>query len=136
MTELSSPRARRFGGALLGALIALGPCATRADPPAAGTAVVHISTFLKFGPKDVTIPVGGTVEWLNSSIETHTVTDDPVEAKDPAHAELPAGAPAFDSGPLKPGQSYSHTFSVPGRYSYFCRPHEMHGMLGAVVVTP
>jgi plastocyanin len=136
MTELSSPRTIRFGGALLGALIALGPCATRADPTPAATAIVHISTFLKFGPKDVTIPIGGTVEWRNSSIETHTVTDDPAEARDPAHAELPAGAQAFDSGPLKPGQSYSHTFTVPGRYSYFCRPHEVHGMLGAIVVTP
>jgi plastocyanin len=136
MTELSSPHARRLSGALVGALIALGPCATRADPTPAASTVVHISTFLKFGPQDVTIPVGGTVEWRNSSIETHTVTDDPAEAKDPAHAELPAGAQAFDSGPLKPGQSYSHTFTVPGRYSYFCRPHEMHGMLGAIVVTP
>jgi plastocyanin len=136
MTELRSPRVRRLGGALLGALIALGPCAARADPTPTATTVVRISTFLKFGPKDVTIPVGGTVEWRNASIETHTVTDDPAAARDPAHAELPAGAQAFDSGPLKPGQSYSHTFTVPGRYSYFCRPHEMHGMLGAIVVTP
>jgi plastocyanin len=102
MTELLSLRARRIGGALLGAFVALGPFATQADPTPAATTVVHISTFLKFGPKAVTIPVGGTVEWLNSSIETHTVTDDPAEAKDPAHAELPAGAQAFDSGPLKP----------------------------------
>jgi plastocyanin len=126
----------RRAGALLGALAAFAPCATWADPPAAGTAVVHISTFLKFEPREVTIPVGGTVEWRNSSIETHTVTDDPAAAKDPAHAQLPAGGQAFNSGPLKPGQSYSHTFTVPGRYSYFCQPHEMHGMLGEVVVTP
>jgi plastocyanin len=136
MTELLPPCVRRLSGALLGALIALGPCETRAGPTPAASTVVHISTFLKFGPQEVTIPVGGTVEWRNSSIQTHTETDDPAEAKDAAHAELPAGAQAFDSGPLKPGQSFSHTFTVPGRYSYFCRPHEMHGMLGAIVVTP
>jgi len=136
MTTFLSARARLGGGALLGALVALGPCATLADPAPAATPVVHISTFLKFEPREVTIPVGGTVEWRNSSIETHTVTDDPAVARDSAHAELPAGAQAFDSGPLKPGQSYGHTFTVPGRYSYFCRPHEMHGMLGDIVVTP
>jgi len=136
MRGFLSTRTGRRAGALLGALAALAPCATRADPPAAGDAVVHISTFLKFEPREITIPIGGTVEWRNSSIETHTVTDNPAAAKDPAHAQLPAGAEAFDSGPLKPGQSYSHTFTVPGRYSYFCRPHEMHGMLGAIVVTP
>jgi plastocyanin len=136
MRGFLSTRNGRRAGALLGALAALAPCATQADPPAAGTAVVHISTFLKFEPREITIPIGGTVEWRNSSIETHTVTDNPAAAKDPAHAQLPVGAEAFDSGPLKPGQSYSHTFTVPGRYSYFCRPHEMHGMLGAIVVTP
>lgn len=135
MTAFFSPRSRLYGGALLGALVALGPCAARAEPTPAATTVIHISTFLKFEPREVTIPLGGTVEWRNSSIETHTVTDDPAAAKDPAHAELPAGAQAFDSGPLKPGQAYSRTFTVPGRYSYFCRPHEMHGMLGAIVVT-
>jgi plastocyanin len=135
MTESPLARARRPAAAFLGALFALAPCATWADP-APATTVVRISTFLKFEPKDVTIPVGGTVEWRNSSIETHTVTDDPAAAKDQAHAELPPGAEAFDSGPLKPGQSYRHTFTTPGRYSYFCKPHEMHGMLATVVVTP
>jgi plastocyanin len=136
MRGFSSTQNGRRAGVLLGALAALAPCATRADPPAAGAAVVQISTFLKFEPGQVTIPVGGTIEWRNTSIETHTVTDDPAAARDPTHAELPAGAQAFDSGPLKPGQSFSHTFTVPGRYSYFCRPHETHGMVGTIVVTP
>jgi len=64
------------------------------------------------------------------------VTADPAAAKNPTDAELPPGAQAFDSGPLRPGQVYRHTFSVPGRYRYFCRPHEMHGMTAAVVVIP
>jgi plastocyanin len=136
MSAFLSAGARLRRGALLAALVALGPSASRADPAQATTTVVHISTFLKFEPREVTIPVGATVQWRNSSIETHTVTDDPAAAKDPAHASLPAGAQAFDSGPLKPGQTYSHTFTAPGRYSYFCRPHEAHGMLGAIVVTP
>jgi plastocyanin len=136
MRAFLSACARPGCGAVLTALAALGPGATLADPAPAASAVIHLSTFLKFEPREVTVPVGGTVEWRNSSIETHTVTDDPAAAKDSAHAERPAAAQAFDSGPLEPGQSYSHTFTVAGRYSYFCRPHEMHGMLGAIVVTP
>jgi plastocyanin len=122
---------------LSGALIALGAGPTRAaSAPADTAAIVHISSFLKFGPGEVTIPVGGTVEWRNSSIETHTVTDDPAGAKNPADAELPPGAQAFDSGPLKPGQAYRHTFGSPGRYRYFCGPHEMRGMVATIVVVP
>jgi plastocyanin len=136
MRAFLSARPRLAGAALFGALGALGPSTSLANPAPATTTVVHISTFLKFEPGQVTIPVGGTIEWRNTSIETHTVTDDPAAARDPTHAERPAGAQAFDSGPLKPGQSFSHTFTVPGRYSYFCRPHETHGMVGAIVVTP
>jgi plastocyanin len=137
MARSIGSRAALCAGAVVGALVTLGVGAPRADSLPPGTAaVVHISSFLKFEPNEVTIPVGGTVEWRNSSIETHTVTDDPSAARDPAHAELPPGAQAFDSGPLKPGQTYRHTFDIPGRYRYFCKPHEMHGMFGAVVVTP
>jgi plastocyanin len=122
---------------LLVSLVALGAGAARAEPaPPDTAAIVHISSFLKFGPDDVTIHVGDTVEWRNASIETHTVTDDPAVAKNPTDADLPPGAEAFDSGPLRPGQAYRHTFIVPGRYRYFCRPHEMHGMVATVVVVP
>jgi plastocyanin len=135
--KYTASKAAIWAGAVLGALATFGVGAAQADSPPQGiAAVVHISSFLKFEPNEVTIPVGGTVEWRNSSIETHTVTDDPAAARDPTHAELPAGAEAFDSGPLKPGQTYRHTFETPGRYRYFCRPHEMHGMSGAVVVAP
>ncbi len=47
---------------------------------------------------------------------------------------LPVGAKPFNSGNLKPGQAYRHTFTVPGRYRYFCVPHEGAGMIGEVVV--
>jgi hypothetical protein len=29
----------------------------------------------------------------------------------------------FDSGPFKPGQSWTHTFTKPGTYTYFCTIH-------------
>ncbi len=98
--------------------------------------IVKISDF-KFVPKSVEIKAGDTVEWDNTSILSwHTVTCDPAKAKKKEDVELPAGAQAFDSGRLNPGEKYRYTFWTPGTYRYFCIPHETLGMLGEVVVRP
>ena len=34
------------------------------------------------------------------------------------------------------GNVYSHTFTVPGTYKYFCRHHEDDAMFGTVIVDP
>ena len=124
-------------GTVLAFAVTAGGGPSNAEPAVAkADGTVRMSTFLKFGPKEVTIQVGGAVEWRNASIEPHTVTDDPSKARDAAHAQLPEGAQAFDSGLLKPGQTYRHVFTVPGLYQYFCAFHEKHGMVATVVVTP
>lgn len=91
--------------------------------------------------------VGDTVVWANTGSRNHTVT-----AYDDG---LPDGADYFASGGfegeqaareawansvggggvVQPGETYDHTFEVPGDYYYFCIPHEDAGMLGKVVVT-
>lgn len=92
-----------------------------------------------FSPDRVTIASGQTVTWVNASSMPHTATDDasknPVAAAFPEYAQLPEGAEPWDSGILQPGESFSHTFTVPGTYSYFCIPHVMSGMLGTIEVT-
>ena len=69
----------------------------------------------------------------------HTATGDagknPVADRFPQYARLPDGAEAWDSGPLKPGESFTSTFTVPGTYAYFCIPHVLSGMRGTVEVT-
>ncbi|MCB2223223.1 MAG: nitrite reductase, copper-containing [Actinobacteria bacterium] len=54
------------------------------------------------------IPVGTTVTWTNSDSMLHTVT---------------AVDGSFDSGFLDEGDSWSHTFTEPGEYEYYCLPH-------------
>jgi plastocyanin len=103
------------------------------QPTAAAVVTMHLHSF---DPQIVTVRVGQTVRWDNKSFIWHTVTDDPAEAKKPEDAALPPGADAFDSGKVAAGDSYSRTFSVPGTYKYFCRPHESYGMTGQVVVQP
>jgi plastocyanin len=84
----------------------------------------------RFKPERVTIRVGETVEWRNTSGISRTVTADPEQADDPGHVVLPEGAEKFDSGKLRPSKMFRHQFPVPGTYKYICVPHESAGMLG------
>ena len=109
----------------------LGP-AHRGEPEP-GAAVVEMSGY-SFVPARLEVRAGQTVEWRNASFFTHTVTCDPAKAKDPRHIELPAGAEAFDSGRIPPGEIWRRSFPAPGTYRCVCLPHEEDGMLGTVVV--
>jgi plastocyanin len=82
----------------------------------------------------MTIRAGDTVEWKNVGAELHHVTTDPATALKENDVANPPGAKPFDSGFLKPGESFSETFSVPGIYRYTCAVHEAKGMSGELVV--
>jgi plastocyanin len=101
-----------------------------------GASVVEMTTGLDFSPEQVTVPLGGTVEWRNVSIWTHSVTADPAHARKAEDVHLPPGAEPFDSGEIPAGEIYRHTFTVPGVYRYVCHPHENDGMVGTIVVSP
>lgn len=92
--------------------------------------------FESYDPLTVTVRAGDTVEWQNTSLITHTVTDDPKRAETAGDATLPPGAAPFNSGNIPAGQVYLHTFTKPGTYHYFCTHHEDDGMVGTVVVMP
>ena len=97
-------------------------------------ATVSMTNGLRYVPQVVTITVGQTVVWTNTSTVVHTVTADPARAKQRRHAQLPEGTQPFNSGPIAPGATFRHTFDVPGRYVYFCIPHEAEGMIGRINV--
>lgn len=110
-----------------------------AEAPAAedaGRLAVTMTNTLRYGPETLRIRVGETVTWRNTSDLIHTVTADPEKAIDPANVRLPEGAEVFDSGNMRPGETFSRTFRVPGEYVYFCVPHEAAGMVGRIVVSP
>jgi plastocyanin len=104
------------------------------EPPK-GPAVVDLG-FMVFKPVNLTVHRGETVEFRNTSLITHTVTDEPAKAEYKQFAGLPAGAAPFDSGKIKAGAVYNHTFTVPGVYKYYCEIHDKHGMAGTVTVLP
>ena len=136
------PGGRRWGFEFtipiaLSRFVSRGPSGPVAGPETPGSPIgaeVHLSDLERYVPDTVRIRAGQAVLWINGSNLVHTVTDDPAVAVRPADAALPTGAPAFDSGALKPGMVFEHVFRVPGVYRYFCVPHEQDGMVGTVIV--
>jgi plastocyanin len=102
--------------------------------PDAGAAVTM--GFGSFDPAVIHIKPGQSVQFRNTAVITHSVTDDPKLAEDPKDASEPAGATPFDSGDIAPGQVFTQTFTQPGTYVYFCTHHEDDGMVGKIVVDP
>jgi plastocyanin len=77
-----------------------------------------------FTPKALSVAVGATVVWSRSGTHPHTVTADDS---------------SFDSGILRAGQGFEHTFSQAGTFAYYCDVHGGPGgvgMSGTVTVTP
>lgn len=122
---------RYFGGRERPTVASGGSADASAD---ASAAVVEMDNRLRYLPATVRIRAGETVEWRNTSDVIHTVTADPEAAVEAASVRLPPGAAPFDSGDLRPGESFSHRFTEPGEYRYICVPHELAGMVGTVIV--
>src|SRR5574342_1017792 len=81
--------------------------APKVEPKAAPQTVnVEIKGFA-YNPPSVKIKVGDTVTWTQVDNVKRTVT-------------IVTGPENFDSGLLTAGQTYSHTFTKPGTYSYKC----------------
>ena len=69
-----------------------------------------------FKPSQINITDGNTIMWINSDVETHTVTSGSPDNKITNGKE-------FDSGNLNPNQIFEHTFDKAGIYKYFCILH-------------
>ena len=106
------------------------------EAPMPDAAAVVDMGFMSFSPGTINVKAGQTVEWRNTSIITHNVTDSPGAAATSGDAALPAGAIPFSSGDIPAGKIFVYKFTVPGTYHYFCTHHESDGMTGIVVVAP
>ena len=71
------------------------------------TVIVTIRQF-RYEPDTITVKAGDVVVWRNADQVEHTVTAD---------------LSAFESPLIKPGQDWSHRFTVPGTFGYHCMPH-------------
>lgn len=95
--------------ALVGLLLSLG-AGQKAD-----SATVTMKN-LAFLPDTIKVKVGDTVTWVNADDRDHTVN-----------------GPGMKSGNIKPGKTWSTTFSKAGSFPYGCQYHPR--MRGTVVVS-
>jgi plastocyanin len=94
--------------------------AALALPAGASAATFTVGAqFQDFGPGQLDILPGETVEWNNVSERTHTITADDG---------------SFDSGDFEPGAKFSVNFANAGTFAYHCTKHA--GMTGEIDVRP
>lgn len=88
-----------------------------------------------FEPQRLEVTVGQKVTWQNMTQRDHTVTAKPLgqparpQEQDPEKRDQEI---LFDSGPIKPGASWEHTFTKEGTYEYGCKLEPT--MTGTIVV--
>ncbi len=95
--------------------------ATVADKASAAPAEpnqVVIDNFA-FHPRELTVPPGTRVTWVNRDDVPHTATSS-------------ATPRVFHSGTLDTDDRFAHVFSTPGTYEYFCAVHPH--MTGKIIV--
>lgn len=80
-----------------------------------------------FTPAFIAVAIGDTVEWKNVGLTIHTATNG-------YGSDDPTAGTIFDSGVLPVNGTYRHVFTGAGKFPYFCQPHELFGMKGAVSV--
>jgi len=95
--------------------------------PANASAYEKSSAVYGYGPANVTLVLGvnSTVVWINDDCGSqgdHTIF----------RFFASVNSDTFDSGRIKPGGSFSYTFTKAGTYGYACEYH--HWMTGYVIV--
>ena len=77
-----------------------------------------------FHPQEADVKIGTTIVWTNDDTASHTVTSG--KSTDNQTGTI------FDSGMIKPSNTFEHTFSSAGSFDYYCQVHPW--MAGKVTV--
>jgi plastocyanin len=113
------------------------PADSGASTDTAGDGARIIAMGLAFTPTDLTVPAGTTVRWVNKEAITHTVTSGPWGDVNKSTGlrgfQTPDGTFDHTLSPKgQDGDTFAFTFTRPGTYQFFCRPHA--GMFGTITV--
>lgn len=97
-------------------------------PAAGATYVVQMTSADRFNPESLSVGVGDTVIWTNTTISTHTST---------SGAAPPTADGHWNSSNVVAGKTFSFTFTnvPPQAYAYFCQFHFPFGMVGTLTIT-
>jgi len=125
-------------GVAVAAALLLSACSS--DKPSASNSSVPAGPvvslkLLMFTPMDLSIKTGTTVTWRNDEPISHTVTSGTVSGVDSTTGlradQKPDGL--FNTKLSGKGDTFSYTFTKPGKYSYYCDIHK--GMNAAITVS-
>ena len=89
-----------------------------AKAPAKDTVNIKL---IAYRPATLSVAAGATVTWNQMDPGVHTITSGTVTPGGGNVTEQPDGM--FASGEIATGKQYTHTFSKPGAYKYFCEIH-------------
>ena len=132
--DLKDLLARKSPAAITSAPSSTAPAAKTG--PEVTVQMVSDGADFRYEPENLTIKMGTTVRWANPSENRHTATADPEFEDTPGQAVLPAGVQPWGSPFVPAGESFTRTFTAPGKYQYFCRNHGQFGMIGGITVVP
>ena len=114
------------------------------SPTACGNVVFHNASVMRFLPERLRVNVGDTIVWTDSPNGVHSVTflageplpliPDYVFTSPTGNATTYDGSTFFDSGTLRPGDSFVLTLTKPGIYPYVDVLLEFLGMQGSIIV--
>lgn len=121
------------GASIVGLALLLNGCAGgggQIPDPVEGTTDVIIDD-LAFEPKNVTIKVGENVRWTNAEggivpISHSSTSGDPSDDNE---------GDVWDSGTIRPGDSFTLQFNEEGVFEYFCTFHTQHPEMRNATVT-
>jgi plastocyanin len=88
-----------------------------------------------FAPESAKIRQADTVTWKNNTTTIHTVTICTTAACSGTGPGTGTD-PAFNSGIIAAGASFTHAFHGTGTYNYYCQIHGFTVMHGTIIVLP
>lgn len=113
---------------------ALNGCGTPVPTPTptTHTVVVGPNGMFVFSPSNLSIHAGDTVEWSWASGGHNVVSGSDCAADDQFCS--PSDSACAQARLSSRGTTYSHTFTAPGTYPYFCSAHCAFAMAGTITV--
>lgn len=87
----------------------------------------------RFQPKSLTIRAGDTVRFVWKGSGGHGLVSGPCNSPDGKFC-APSDTNCNNAPNLTSPNTYSHTFTSPGTYPFYCKPHCDDGMTGTIVV--
>lgn len=132
-----------FAASLAACVLLAAPLAARTtrDPVTHEVRMISTGTAAHFEPAEVVAHPGDRIRFVNAQGGPHNVSFDPAHLPDDVRRALSAAMadqiqPLW--GPLltTPNQEYTITLNgvKPGRYEFFCMPHQALGMKGVLIV--